>query len=93
MNLISKMLGPPSETNWPGMRHLPWARKYVAPAVQKREPLKSIFSDERPGLVALLTVLLQYDPKERLNAGEALAHRYFGESPAGCPIVILYESN
>jgi cyclin-dependent kinase 10 len=84
MNLICGLIGVPSETTWAGFRRLPWASKYQPPSQQilrGKEDLPTRFKDERPGLIQLLTSLLQYNPDKRLTMREALKHRYFEEAP------------
>ncbi|CCG83054.1 Serine/threonine protein kinase Ppk235 / FY16936)) [Taphrina deformans PYCC 5710] len=86
MDLIVSLLGPPSETTWPGYKRLPWAHNYSAPdpgIVRKREGLKAMFQAEKSGLVDILIKLVQYNPESRPSAKEALNHRYFYESPPG----------
>lgn len=83
MDLIVSLIGPPSETSWAGFKRLPWASKYNAPApLKRREGLKTLFSSEKQGLVELLSDLLVYNPDSRPTAKEALAYKYFQESPA-----------
>ncbi|ORY77037.1 putative CDK10, cyclin-dependent kinase 10 [Protomyces lactucae-debilis] len=85
MNLICGLIGAPSETTWSGFRLLPWASKYQPPSqaiLRTKEDLPTRFKGERPGLVRLLSELLQYNPRKRLTAYEVLEHRYFKEAPA-----------
>lgn len=83
MDLIVGLIGPPSETTWPGFKRLPWATKYKAPGpAKRREDLRNMFSSEKQGLVDLLSDMLVYNPDSRPSAKEALLHKYFQESPA-----------
>lgn len=86
MDMIVSLIGPPSETCWPGFKRLPWAAKYNSPVTNNgrkaREGLRTMFQAEKPGLIDLLSMLLIYDPQARLSAKNALSHKYFVESPA-----------
>jgi len=74
---IFRVLGTPNEEMWPGVSQLPdykptfphWAGVPLAKMVPQLDPL---------GL-DLLTRMLQYEPRKRISAKEALDHPYFND--------------
>jgi cell division cycle 2-like protein len=89
LDMIFKLLGTPTEEVWPGWTHLPGAK-----LIYKRHPASSLryalglgttpFGDapfvSEAGM-SLLRGLLTLDPAQRLNAVDALSHKWFQESP------------
>ena len=87
-NKMFELLGVPDESVWPGFGELPLAARFRSQhgaysQLRKRFPATSF--DGRPTLTdagfELLSALLAYDPARRMSAPEALAHRWFAESP------------
>jgi len=94
---IFKLLGTPSDQDWPGWRQLPEVRKLRAaerqyPPAGLRKALR--LGGSAAGFAAgafvsdagleLLQSLLTCDPARRATAAEALAHRFWSEAPAPC---------
>ena len=82
LNKIFKLLGTPSERQWPGYKELPGVRsmKFVDFPVSK---LREKFPERMltDGGLDLMKALLTYDPKQRMNCEQALRHRWFEENP------------
>lgn len=91
MDQIFKLLGSPTEENWPGLLEYPnavgikwkWQKQSK---LREKFPMSAAFSGGGCSLsnagFELLTRMLAYDPKQRISAKEALEHEYFSESPA-----------
>jgi len=78
LSKIFSCLGTPTEKDWPGMTKLP---SYTEFNPWPPTPLESIFTAATSDALDLLRNLLRYDPKQRLSATQALAHRYFTNLP------------
>jgi cell division cycle 2-like protein len=76
IDMIFRLLGPPSSSNWPGYNELPLAKTLAT-----RAPHAPQFRQRFPHLstagLDLLMSMLTYDPEERISAEEALKHTYF----------------
>ena len=76
VSMIFKLLGPPTDQNWPEFRSLPLTKTINIPFPQPHQ-----FRQRFPYLTAtgidLLMSLLTYDPDRRISAAEALHHPYF----------------
>jgi len=85
---IFRIMGTPTESNWPGVSSLPDYK----PVFPKWEPPNNIFSilpqDLRPGGHDLLVQLLTYNPENRISAKKALSHPYLSNvscvTPPSC---------
>ncbi|KAG2232518.1 hypothetical protein INT48_005408 [Thamnidium elegans] len=82
LDSIYKIMGTPSEENWPTVKELPWYamvrpnENYVS---KFRESFQSLLS---PGALELSEALLSMDPLKRPTAAQALEFNYFKiESP------------
>ncbi|KAJ8102672.1 kinase-like domain-containing protein [Lipomyces tetrasporus] len=83
---IFELLGYPDESSWPGFRSLPNAKSINIPKDRKpKTSLRSRFPYITSAGVDLLSSLLQFDPKKRITAKEALEHPYFKEEPMPKP--------
>mmetsp|Transcript_9304 Transcript_9304/g.40591 ORF Transcript_9304/g.40591 Transcript_9304/m.40591 type:complete len:367 (-) Transcript_9304:55-1155(-) len=81
LNLMSKMLGSPTEEIWPTMSQLPNARK-VKFSKQPYNFLRKKFPTTLTNNgFDLLNRMLTYDPEKRITASEAMKHPFFTEPP------------
>ena len=88
MSKIFNLLGAPNDEIWPGFSLLPHASKvsWKAPSRSKLKDLLPATSFSGMATLSqcgydLLSRLLTYDPKQRINAQDALEHPWFKESP------------
>ncbi|KAF7983604.1 hypothetical protein HWV62_20512 [Athelia sp. TMB] len=77
---IFRILGTPSEENWPGVRQLP-DYKPTFPQWSQQD-LASIVPQLDEAGIDILTVLLTYDTAKRISAKRALVHPYFSDYKA-----------
>ncbi|KAL9094956.1 MAG: hypothetical protein Q9165_002906 [Trypethelium subeluteriae] len=77
---IFRILGTPSEQEWPGVTSLP-DFKPSFPKWQRSDLGSNVSSLDEDGL-DLLEGLLMYDPASRISAKQALNHVYFVDEPA-----------
>jgi cell division cycle 2-like protein len=77
---IFSVLGMPNERSWPGFSALPHAAK-ISPVQQPFNTLHTLFPSLSPSGLDLMKRMLAYDPKTRISASEALAHKFFTEAP------------
>jgi len=80
IDMIFKLLGPPTSSSWVGYSNLPLA-KSLAPRAPHPHQFRQRFPHLTTAGLDLLMSLLAYDPEERLSAEEALQHTYFSEPP------------
>ncbi|KAI8576944.1 hypothetical protein K450DRAFT_254346 [Umbelopsis ramanniana AG] len=80
IELIVNLIGSPSDAIWPGYSKLPFAKSLNIPK-QDFNNLKLEFPRATEHTLSLLSGLLTYNPKARLNVKQALRHPYFIESP------------
>ncbi|PVZ96478.1 hypothetical protein BB558_007639 [Smittium angustum] len=77
---IFSLLGTPNENTWPQFSSLPNAKMFTF-ANQPRSKLREKFINLTQNGIDLLSRMLEYNPKTRITAQEALDHPYFKESP------------
>jgi serine/threonine protein kinase len=76
---IFNLLGAPTGLNWPSFDLLPLSRTLKVPNTTSR--MKIAFKGISENALDLLQKLVQYEPRFRLSAKEALSHPYFKEDP------------
>lgn len=95
LNKIFKLLGTPTKHQWSDIEHLPESKNLkdfkmypnsFTTFIQQNAPTWK----SKSGL-NLLTSMLEYDPKRRITAEEALDHPYFKEEPL--PVMNPFEVN
>lgn len=81
---IFKLLGTPDNSQWEGYSDLPVVKKYNFQMTPNRLRVEyaTIMTDIGK---EMLQRLLCYDPKKRISAADALAHKYFTSSPLPTP--------
>ena len=80
IQLIFELAGSPTEENMPGWSSLPGCEG-VRTFPSHRNNIHSVFRDQGPGVISLLTELLKLDWRKRINAIDALEHPYFKTPP------------
>ena len=73
---IFKLLGTPTEANWPGVSRL---RDWHEFPQWRAQDLNKVFPRLCPAGVDLMTRMFDYDPAKRITAEEALRHPYFDD--------------
>merc|ERR1712106_1245574 len=76
---IFRILGTPTETNWPGVSSLP-DFKSVFPRWEAQDISQALPPDVSPGGQDLLHQILVYNPAGRISAKQALQHQYLYNS-------------
>ena len=74
---IFKIMGTPTEENFPGVSSMP-AYSDAFPK-WKSKPLKEVLGDVDPLFLDLVSKMLIYDPIRRITAAQALDHPYFAD--------------
>lgn len=77
LGMIFRLLGTPTEKEWPGMTSLP---SYIEYTMLNGAGLENNFATApsvTEGAIDLLTKFLTYDPVKRISAKDALKHAYF----------------
>jgi len=85
LHLIFKVLGTPTENNWPGISRSEELAGYKFPSYQSESLVTKAPRLDSDG-INLLTSFLLFEAKKRLPAREALKHPYFSSFP---PEIIL----
>ncbi|CAI4226060.1 unnamed protein product [Auanema sp. JU1783] len=79
---IFKVLGTPTEEDWPEMTSLTdYVKIKEATAIELRE----IFTAATEDLILLLRGMFMFDPLKRINSTQALQSPYFSKEPLCCP--------
>jgi len=81
LDKMFKILGTPTEDDWPGFKELPHAKKMSFTRKHPSGIRQKIRATTTEAGFELLMKLLAYDPSNRISAAEALQHRYFTENP------------
>lgn len=81
LSRLVKVLGSPTEENWPGCSNLPDYRKLCFPGDGSSVGLKNHVPNCSDSVFSILERLVCYDPAARLNAEEVLENKYFVEEP------------
>lgn len=81
LSRLVKVLGSPTEENWPGCSNLPDYRKLCFPGDGIPVGLKNHVPNCSESVFFILERLVCYDPAARLNSEELLENKYFVEEP------------
>lgn len=93
INKIFKLLGSPSEEEWPGYSALPHVGRHKLPTdmvgnIDERMPIGKPLVEGGPVMTEqgrdLIKKFLTYNPDTRITAAEALNHPWFEEEPLPC---------
>jgi len=95
LNKIFKILGTPTKSQWNDINYLPDSGK-LSQFKKYPNSFTSYIQQNAPNWKSksglnLLTSMLEYDPKRRITAEEALDHPYFKEEPY--PVMNPFEVN
>lgn len=82
INVIFTKMGTPTDTIWPGYSKLPHCQKFAYAQHQPTNWSNAMVANSTEAQRDLVKSCLVYDPSKRITAKEALAHRFFKESPA-----------
>jgi cell division cycle 2-like protein len=94
---IFKLLGAPTEANWPGVSKLPNVVnvKWKGPKhsqLRQKFPVASLTYGQSVLSNAgfdLMQQMLSLDPAQRISAADALKHEYFSEAPPPKPLELM----
>nr|XP_019044313.1 CMGC/CDK/CRK7 protein kinase [Kwoniella bestiolae CBS 10118]OCF23243.1 CMGC/CDK/CRK7 protein kinase [Kwoniella bestiolae CBS 10118] len=77
LEVIYNIMGTPKESQWPGVKELPWY-ELVKPKDIIESKFRSAFEKWlSPAALELVEGLLHFDPSRRLSAGDAMVTPYF----------------
>ncbi|KAH7710353.1 cyclin-dependent kinase 7 [Aphelenchoides avenae] len=79
-----KILGIPTEEDWPGITSLPDYIQVTGNGEQMGYDLKMVFTAASDDLIELIWQCLRFDPLKRWTATQALQARYFQTEPYAC---------
>mmetsp|Transcript_12010 Transcript_12010/g.36613 ORF Transcript_12010/g.36613 Transcript_12010/m.36613 type:complete len:256 (+) Transcript_12010:389-1156(+) len=82
---VFKVLGGPSEKNWPSFQTMPIADK-LAFSEEEGTGLRSVLPDCSDKALSLLQKFLQLEPTRRISASEALQDEFFRSLPSPEPL-------
>ncbi|KAF8381530.1 cdk-7, partial [Pristionchus pacificus] len=82
LSAIYKILGTPTESDWPLMKKLP---DYVVIKDLPSMDMRHIFSAAGDELLELIQGCFAFDPLKRWSATDALKSPYFSTAPYACP--------
>ena len=80
LRLIFELVGSPTPDRMPGFERLPAANEIRAFPTYPGK-MEQLFSNRKPTELAFMKDLLNLDWRARLNAMDAMEHRYFRDSP------------
>ncbi|KAK3878949.1 hypothetical protein Pcinc_016487 [Petrolisthes cinctipes] len=83
--VVLRILGTPSEANWPGLSLLPDYKKITFPE-SKPVPLELVLPDAAPEALDIIKRFLVYFSEKRMSANNALLHQYFFSAPIATPL-------
>jgi len=81
LSRLVKVLGRPTEENWPGCSNLPDYSKLCFPGDGNPVGLRNCVPNCSESVFSILERLVCYDPAARLNFEEVLENKYFVEEP------------
>lgn len=86
LELIFRLCGPPTADAWPGFEQLPFSGNVQRTSANYRKNgrLAEVLKGQAPETVELVARLLALNPRGRISAPEALAHRFFTCDPRPC---------
>ncbi|KAK5149427.1 hypothetical protein LTR04_007079 [Oleoguttula sp. CCFEE 6159] len=79
-HIIFDLVGSPTEDNKPGWSQLPGCEGVKSFAARQGN-LGVVFKDQSPEAIELLSELLRLDWRKRINAIDAIRHKYFRTAP------------
>uniref|UniRef100_A0A3B3UPM5 Cyclin dependent kinase 17 n=1 Tax=Poecilia latipinna TaxID=48699 RepID=A0A3B3UPM5_9TELE len=77
LHLIFRLLGTPTEENWPGISTIEEFKSYNFPKYKPQPLINHAPRLDSDGIELLTFVSLQYESKARISADEAMKHSYF----------------
>ena len=86
--LICELLGTPNTKIWPELEEMPLYNELRLPDIPHGS-IRTLFKSKSRTTLDLLERLLDYRPRERPTAREALRHGYFEERPLACDPAML----
>ena len=82
LELICRLLGSPSEKDWPGIVEMPYYEKMFKHAPKYTSTLRDVFANKVPdAALGLMDRIFVIDPTKRCSARSALNSKYFMTAP------------